>query len=100
MVASENAGQSDAAEHPGDAEAYAVFAERMGWAATWEQLGPTARAGFTGAFAAVRAAEIRTAETGSAEPTGRAAKKPERASGAEVLAVLRSRRAARRQPAG
>jgi hypothetical protein len=80
-------------EHPGDADAYAVFAERMGWAATWQQLGPTARAGFSRAFAAVRAAENREAEPGSAEHIVRAAKKPDRASGAEMLAHLRNRRA-------
>jgi hypothetical protein len=40
MAATKNAVPNDAAEHPGDAEAYAVFAERMGWSALWEQLGP------------------------------------------------------------
>lgn len=91
---------SEVVEHSGDAEAYVVFAEHMGWLATWEQLGPVGRSGFIHAFAAVRAAGKRQAGPGSAEHSVHAAKKSDRASGAEVLAVLRQRRAARQETSG
>ena len=66
-------------EHRDDREAYAVFAGRMGWSATWEQLGPTARSAFSATFARVRAGQSRPDQ------------RPDRASGAEVLAHLRRR---------